>query len=414
MERLNYVPEPQPAKTDRLVMAHYYPGWTPGGTDLHNGFADLADFPERTPLLGYYDEADPETTDWEIKWALEHGIGGFIYCWYRYRSNLGKPVTRDALRLGHALHDGLFRARYGGMMKFAIMWECQTHRWGSAVSVDDIVDNILPFWIENYFSRPNYLRVGGKPILFIYAEDQLAAELGSPELLREAFARCDEIMKEKGLGGLLYAAMENCRDEDMKQFGQTGKEDLVNAARYFDWGFDYCFQYTWPYLRPWMKPDELEVYNRTLRVPPEKVIGSQLARIRNRAEKYPGRYIYTNSVMRDSAPWYTVMGVDPRGWTSQWRLDPGQWKELMTRTKSYLDSTLPEDDIGRKICILDTWNEWSEGHYISPHRQYGFQFLDAVREVYSDCANVPDHRSPAEVGLGPYDGPWKRYWEKRK
>ena len=87
-------------------------------------FYDLQEYPERTPLLGYYDEANPEIADWEIKWAVEHGINCFIYCWYRYRENLGKPVTREALRLGYALHEGFLNARYQDYMKFAFMFEC--------------------------------------------------------------------------------------------------------------------------------------------------------------------------------------------------------------------------------------------------------------------------------------------------
>src|ERR1700749_2304011 len=31
-------------------------------------------YPEREPILGYYHEGDTSVTDWEIKFALEHGI----------------------------------------------------------------------------------------------------------------------------------------------------------------------------------------------------------------------------------------------------------------------------------------------------------------------------------------------------
>ena len=79
----DYVPMPNAATTDRIVAAHYYAAWKKGAPGIHNGFDDLHDFPERTPLMGYYDEENPMVCDWEIKWALEHGINCFIYCWYR-------------------------------------------------------------------------------------------------------------------------------------------------------------------------------------------------------------------------------------------------------------------------------------------------------------------------------------------
>ncbi len=66
-----------------------------GVAGLHNGFDDIHEYPERTPLAGYYDEDDPQYSYWEIKWALKHGINCFIHCWYRYKENVGHPVTRE-------------------------------------------------------------------------------------------------------------------------------------------------------------------------------------------------------------------------------------------------------------------------------------------------------------------------------
>lgn len=70
-----------------------------GAAGLHRGFDDLHNYPERTPLLGYYDGDSPELCDWEIKWALEHGINCFIFCWYRNKNNVGHTVTTNDLRL---------------------------------------------------------------------------------------------------------------------------------------------------------------------------------------------------------------------------------------------------------------------------------------------------------------------------
>jgi hypothetical protein len=38
---------------------------------------------------------------------LEHGISGVVYCWYR--TNKNAPVKQT---LGHAIHDGLLKAKY--------------------------------------------------------------------------------------------------------------------------------------------------------------------------------------------------------------------------------------------------------------------------------------------------------------
>jgi CubicO group peptidase (beta-lactamase class C family) len=139
----DYVPAPSPAHSDRIVAAHYYAAWKYGAAGLHEGFNDLAkDYPERTPLMGYYDEENPEVSDWEIKWAVEHGINCFIYCWYRKPENVGKTVTVESLRCPHGIHEALLRARYRKHMKFALMLqnggEYNGHRILSAASVEEI------------------------------------------------------------------------------------------------------------------------------------------------------------------------------------------------------------------------------------------------------------------------------------
>jgi hypothetical protein len=101
----NYVPEPKPVSGNYLIGAHYFTGWKTG---VHDGFKCIKNYSERTPLIGYYDESNPEVTDWEIKWAVEHGINFFIYCWYRDKKNVGSKVTLNDLYLSHEIHEGLF------------------------------------------------------------------------------------------------------------------------------------------------------------------------------------------------------------------------------------------------------------------------------------------------------------------
>lgn len=52
-----------------------------------------------------------------------------------------------------------------------------------------------------------------------------------------------------------------------------------------------------------------------------------------------------------------------------------------------------------KMLLLDNWNEYGEGHYIFPTRQYGFGYLDAVRNVF--CSVDQEHLDlvPEDLGL---------------
>ena len=207
----DYVPLPRPATSDRIVAAHYYAAWKKGAAGIHNGFDDLHAYPDRTPLCGYYDEERPAYADFEIKWALEHGINCFIHCWYRKPENEGKPVTVADLRCSHALHEALFNARYGDMMKFAIMFE-NSPRWGST-NTRDLVENLMPFWCEHYFKRQNYLVIDNKPVLFLFYIQRFAEIWKDPCEQAAAFDACRAYAKAQGFDGMIFAARRICRND---------------------------------------------------------------------------------------------------------------------------------------------------------------------------------------------------------
>ena len=53
-------------------------------------------------------------------------------------------------------------------MKFTIMWENQSRGVAGVADERDLLENLLPFWIENYFRQPSYLKIDNKPLLLIY------------------------------------------------------------------------------------------------------------------------------------------------------------------------------------------------------------------------------------------------------
>jgi sugar phosphate isomerase/epimerase len=104
------------------------------------------------------------------------------------------------------------------------------------------------------------------------------------------------------------------------------------------------------------------------------------------------------------------------GWQDEgsiWKIPPGEYKELLEKAKAVV-RTFPATELGSKILLLDNWNEWSEGHYIAPHREYGFGYLDAVREVFSNAPKKHVDLLPGDVGMGPYDQAYNRQVSPQK
>ncbi len=86
LPKADYVPEPTPADTGDIELgALYFPGWT--STGRWDTIIETA--PERRPLLGYYQEGDPELVDWQIKWAVECGIKFLLVDWYWSAGRMG-------------------------------------------------------------------------------------------------------------------------------------------------------------------------------------------------------------------------------------------------------------------------------------------------------------------------------------
>lgn len=382
----DYVPAPKPASCDRIVAAHYYAAWKYGAARIHEGFNDLADeFPERTPLMGYYDEENPEVCDWEIKWATEHGINCFIYCWYRNHDNINKPVTVGDLRCGHGLHEALFNARYQQWMKFAIMYEASP-RWGGT-NEKDMLENLLPFWMEQYFKRGNYLLIDNKPVLFVYQQERLAAEcFASAESQRATFDACREAAKKEGFDGMIFAPCNTNGDKAVW-------DDL--QAR----GYDFRFGYSSGYDAPCDYFDDQEA-----------MIAGQCDIFRERLSVDPMCYIPTATCFRDSTPRFSdrwnSLGYEFRRYTHIWYLTPESYRELLRRMKKMSDE-LPDGAWAKKIIMIDNWNEWDEGHFVAPSHAFGFRYLQAVREALSDCDNLPDYRTPQQIGFTGYNTSWR-------
>lgn len=380
----SYVPKPTPATSDRIVAAHYYAAWKFGAAEIHEGFNDLNKiYPDRTPLMGYYEEENPEVCDWEIKWAIEHGVNCFIHCWYRKKECEGKKISVENLRCGHGLHEALFNARYQKMMKFAIMYEASP-RW-AGTDEKDMIENLVLFWMENYFTRGNYLTIDNKPVVFVYQQKRLSECFRSPESQRETFDKCREYAKGFGFDGMIFATCNTSLDEEA--YTDSKKR-----------GYDFRFGYNSGYNSPY---DYFEDENA--------IIKGQCDIFSKHLERDERYFIPTASCFQDPSPRFTErwnnLGYKFRQWSNIWYLSPENFKVLLKNFKDICDK-LPGDAWARRIIMIDNWNEWDEGHFIAPSHKYGFKFLQAIREIFTECDNLPDYRTPRDQGFESYNKNW--------
>ena len=317
----NYIPEPNPAKSDRIVAAHYYAAWKKGAAEIHEGFNDLAEsFPDRTPLMGYYDEESPEVCDWEIKWAVEHGINCFIHCWYRRPDNVGKPISVENLRCSHGLHEALFNAKFQKYMKFAIMFEASP-RW-AGTDEKDMIDNLMPFWMENYFKRENYLVIDNKPVLFVFNQERLEKDCFESALSqKQTFDACRKFAKDYGFDGMIFAVCSYGTDK-------ASHDNLMER------GYDFKFGYSAAYIPP------CDFYSDE-----DEIINEQCNLFSERLKSDSTKFIATPSCFSDPTPRFSQrwldLGYNFRKSCKIWYLSPEKYKELLKKAEG-IDRQTPE------------------------------------------------------------------------
>ncbi|MEK3911364.1 glycoside hydrolase family 99-like domain-containing protein [Paenibacillus sp. FSL H7-0331] len=335
-EPADYVTAPVPVakEGDALVGAQACSLWREG---QHLGWERIQPYPERVPVLGFYDEGNPEVADWETKWMVEHGVDFQMYCWYRPTGSEGKPIKDP--RLGAALHDGYFNGKYSNQTDFMIMWEAAASKVSGS---DDFRNNLVPYWMEYYFKDPRYLVVDNKPVIGIYGYTPLKNSLGgTAESFRVEMDYLRQACKDAGFDDVIILISSSGADSAMMS-------DMQNA------GMDAVFAYSWGALagREALQKSKLEQ---------QRDVGIM-------------DVIPVISMGRDDSAWGGARG---------YYATPQEFQSTAQWVKDSFIPSLPEESPGRKIILLDNWNEYGEGHFILPAGLNGFGYLDAIREVFT-------------------------------
>ncbi|PIV54398.1 hypothetical protein COS16_10485 [Candidatus Desantisbacteria bacterium CG02_land_8_20_14_3_00_49_13] len=349
-----YPPEPVAAKTKYLIGAYYFPGWKQGTT---RGWDAIRPFPERKPVLGWYQEGEPDIASWQIKWAVEHGISFFAYDWY---------WDRGARSLEHALHDGYFNSMYRKYLKFCLLWA--NHNPKGSSSEQDLL-NVTKYWIDNYFKLPEYLKIDGKPVVIIFSVDRITEDMGVAAT-KDAFEKMENLCRENGFDGLYLAGCAYPGMDKAKQMQEEGYDAIT--------GYNY--------------PAAGSVAEDGNRPPYESAISGY----REIWEEIAGYKFLDYIAVADP-------GWDARPWAGESALvrtgkNPAKFKKMLEFARSFADKHPVGEDKSR-VVLVESWNEFGEGDYIEPHREFGFGYLDAIREVFAEDQKGHIDVTPRDIGL---------------
>jgi hypothetical protein len=157
------------------VGAHYEPFFRP------NTWNRAWNSSNGTPLLGQYDSSDDTVISKQIDWATGYGLEFFTLDWYgpesvNYVDGNVQKITKNQLV---------------GDVKFLIMFDSNRLEstggvWNMDSANQAILRSDLAYIAQTYFPHPSYLKLNGRPMLYLYASGAWHGDVkGTLDMLRD-------------------------------------------------------------------------------------------------------------------------------------------------------------------------------------------------------------------------------------
>ncbi len=325
----NYVPVPViPKGEEKYTLGlNVCSLWVEG---THAGWTPISAFDEIEPVLGYYDEGNPETADWEIKLMKEHGIDIQAFCWYADSSNA--PLKN--LGLASQLHDGFMNAKYSDMMSYCLIMEAANAK--SPDSVESWKNYYVPFLIEHYFKDDRYAKINNRLPFGWFGGSTFISSIGGTVAAYEALEYLEDEVRKLGFDGMLYF--------------------LGNGEREANAGSDGYAAYSWG------QPGYSAEVN--------------IERITSNAQNGYAHHIPTVSVGFNNVAWagtrYPLITKEDYDLVHNW--------VVSEHLPKYSTEKWHEN-----FVWISTWNEYGEGTYVMPTTEGNkFAYLDVLRKYYTD------------------------------
>lgn len=326
----------------------YFPGWKDHELGLGHDlpWEPIKPYAERKPLLGWYKEGSAGPMAQQLTWMHQYGIGFVVFDAYWLGEEHQHPLMAQAT-------DAYLRAKDKHGVKFALMYA--NHDGRPRQGLDFYA--LISYWLDHYLTRPEYLKVDGKPVIFIMSGQDIDVKAhlfgSSAKLL---FDRAQAMARTAGLPGLYFV-------------GGTGAADPLTLGAGRQMGYSAYFAYN--YQSAPGQPQPSHSY--------AELDQAYRAHWRWFMAKSDLPYIIPTTSGWDSRPWGG--SSDPLHDKSV--STPEQFKQHLLAAKSLMMAN-PTRSPG--LSVICCWNEFGEGSYIEPTKGTGFSYLEAVRAVFGSKA----------------------------
>ncbi|MBT3379090.1 MAG: hypothetical protein HN742_28115 [Lentisphaerae bacterium] len=205
------------------------------------------------------------------------------------------------------------------------------------------------YMADTYFRLPNYLTVDGHPVVMIWDCRAVIQASGGAVGFTETLARMNAVLRKRGLEDLYLVAVHGGSENKAAGFAA--------ATGYGYYGVDFDSPHEW---------------RRGFSVPYEDVVKHYETMWKGITKSLSLPYILPLGSDWDSRPRHGDRAAVISGRT------PEMFRTMYRRSLNYIDKA-------SNMAIIEAWNEWGEGSFIEPDTQRGFEFLDVIRDEFSDA-----------------------------
>ncbi len=328
-------------KIDVKIGAYYYIWW---GIPFNNHWEHGVKY---TPFLGKYNSSDSLTADRHILWAKQHGIDFFAVSWMGKGTWVDWMNTPDGSwdfdEIDWNLNYSFLKASHLQDFNFCLMYETdiilsnaiEHEKNFTKIFINDMM------YAENYFEHPSYLRIDGKPVLFIYNLQYMYNELENNTVIQLL-----DFLKE---------------EINVYLVGDLGRTPPPYNVVDFLYSLDAVTSYFFAHA------NATEGWQNIIKYAEEHYPKWSLMMNSHEIKFIPNAYLgYDNT---EHCEWKQSQNMS---------CTPIVLPLNKTMFEQMLNISLNNRDENLKIVMITSWNEWLESTAIEPSMEFGELFLHTI------------------------------------
>lgn len=298
----------------------------------------------------YYNLSKKEDIEQQRDLAKKFGIYGFIY--YHYWFGNGKMLFQKPAEI--------IRDQIKDDLSYCFCWANETwmttwHGMNPQTLIKQEYPGLKDWkrhfdYLNTFFKDPRYIKIGNRPVIFIYKPNDIPHYDEMVKYFRER-------AKNAGFRGIYFVEYISSKNRELNS-------EISDAVYEFEPLYTTFFDISkWNLFKRFIC--------KKLKVPDYQSYDKLWNYINNRTRTYEGKTIFKgcfsgwDNSARKGKESMIVKGKSPKKFKKF-------FKEFVTRERK---------DASKDFCVINAWNEWSEGAYLEPDSKDGYAYLEAIRDV---------------------------------